>query len=323
MRNVAFVLVTTLAGCGSPGGPPANNSPDASTPDDGGPPPYGFQIKSPTVDINPGVDVTYCYYFETPNTSDMAIKKWASHLTAGGRDMIVFLTPPDPTKTGSLLRSECSYVNASIGTVWTYSAQDADAEIQLPDNDGNGTPVGQLISAGHSGYLQMHFVNTTSAVIQGHVELNAYAYAEGVQVTQAAPYVAYNRRIDLPPAASALSPTTGMVNGNCNIAPDAKFSIVSTHTHKQGVHTFIKDGATLVYDNMSWDHPVPKTWSTAPFHSFTSGKLTYQCEYVNPNGYSIQTGDSAATAEMCLAMGFYFPSPGGDGRLCVNSTIQN
>jgi len=319
------VLVTTLVGCGSSGGLPDNNSPDAATTGDGGlvPPARGFQIVSPTVDINPGADVTYCYYFETPNTSDMAIKKWASHLTAGGRDLILFLTPPDPTKTGSLLRSECGFTTAGDRTVWTYSAQDPDAEVALPADDGNGTPVGQLISAGHSGFLQMHFVNTTSAVIHGHVELNAYAYDEGVQVTQAAPYVAYSRQIDLPPAASALSPTTGMVNGSCNIAPTAKFSIVSTHTHKQGVHTFITDGATLVYDNLSWDHPVPKTWSAVPFHSFTSGKLTYQCEYVNPNGYSIQTGDSAATAEMCLAVGYYFPSAGGDGRLCINSTLVN
>ena len=46
-------------------------------------------------------------------------------------------------------------------------------------------------------------------------------------------------------------------------------------------------------------------------------------QYVNPNGYSIQTGDSAATDEMCLAMGYYFPSAGGDGRLCFNSTLVN
>src|ERR1700759_5576719 len=107
MRYIAFVLVTTLAGCGADGGLP-DTTPDAPTDSGDGtlmPPPRGFQIVSPTIDINPGVDVTYCYYFETPNTSDMAIKKWASHLTPGGRDMILFLTPPDPTKTGTLLKS--------------------------------------------------------------------------------------------------------------------------------------------------------------------------------------------------------------------------
>jgi len=317
--------VTTLAGCGADGVLP-DNLPDAPVDSGDGalmPPPRGFQIVSPTVDINPGVDVTYCYYFETPNTSDMAIKKWASHLTAGGRDMILFLTPPEPTKTGTLLKSECSFTTAGIGTVWTYSAQDPDGVASLPADDGTGTPVGQTITAGHSGFLQMHYVNTTGAVLHSHLELNAYAYDEGVQVTQAAPFVTFNNKIDLLPAASALSPTTGMVSGNCNIATDAKFSIVSTHTHKQGVHTFIKDGATTVFDNTSWDHPMPRTWTTAPFYSFTSGKLTYQCEYANPNGYRIQTGDNATTDEMCMAIGYYFPSAGGDGHFCLNSTMVN
>jgi hypothetical protein len=325
MRSVACVLVTTLVGCGSLSDLPDNNSPDAAPPGDGGlaPPARGFQIVSPTVDLNPGADVTYCYYFETPNTSDMAIKKWASHLTAGGRDLILFLTPPNPMKSGSLLKSACAFTSAPNGTVWTYSAQDADAEVTLPADDGNGTPVGQLISASRSGFLQMHFVNTTNAVIHDHVELNAYAYDEGIQVTQAAPYVAFNTKIDLSPAASALSPTTGMVNGNCNIAPTAKFTSISTHTHKQGVRTVITDGTNMVFDNMSWDHPMLKTWSTAPFYSFTSGKLTYQCEYVNPNGYRIQTGDNAATDEMCLAVGYYFPAAGSDGHFCLNSTLVN
>lgn len=325
MRYIALVLATTLAGCGADGGLP-DTTPDAPTDSGDGtlmPPPRGFQIVSPTVDINPGVDVTYCYYFETPNTSDMAIKKWASHLTAGGRDMILFLTPPEPTKTGTLLKSECSFVKSNTGTLWTYSAETPDAEASLPADDGTGTPVGQTITAGHSGFLQMHYVNTTSAVIHSHLELNAYAYDEGVTVTPAAPFVSYNKSIDLSPAPSAVSPTVGTFGGDCSllIAGNVKFSIVSMHTHKQGIHTMIKDGATTVFDSTSWDHPMPKIW-TAPFYSFTSGKLTYQCEYVNPNGYRIQTGDKAATDEMCIAIGYYFPSAGSNGHLCVDSTIS-
>jgi hypothetical protein len=94
---------------------------------------------------------------------------------------------------------------------------------------------------------------------------------------------------------------------------------MTTHSHKQSVHTFVKDGATTVFDSRNWDHPGAVTWSGEPFYTFTSGTLTYQCEYKNPNNYRIQTGDSAATAEMCMAVGYYFPAVGGKGHLCLTN----
>lgn len=317
--SLAFVLVTTFVGCSgsdaNPGGPDAQ-------PQEGLPPPArGFQIVSPTVDINPGVEVTYCYYFRTPNTTDLQIKRWASHMTDGSHHMILYLTSTDQQTPGTLSTSQCGLGSGGVGPVWTYSAQTADAEAQLPADDGNGIPVGQLIKSGHSGFLQMHYLNETDAVLHAHVELNAYAYDEGVQVTPAAPFVTFNTLIDLAAAPSPLTPTTGMVNGNCKVASDAKFYIMSTHTHKQGVHTFVDDGATTVFDSTSWEHPGAKTWDTAPFYSFTSGKLTYQCEYVNPNNYRIKTGDSATTDEMCMAIGYYFPATEERGHLCLNSAL--
>jgi len=317
--SLAFVLVATFAACGGP----ASGEPDAGTAPDGGllPPARGFQIVSPTIEINPGIEVTYCYYFRTPNSSDLQIKKWASHMTGGSHHMILYLTSTDQQTPGTLSTSQCGVGSGNVGPVWTYSAQSSDAAALLPADDGNGMPVGQLIKSGQSGFIQMHYLNATDAKIHAHVELNAYAYDEGVQVTPAAPFVTFNTRIDLQPATSSLTPTTGMVNGNCNIASDAKFYVMSTHTHKQGVHTFVMDGATTVFDSTSWEHPGAKTWDTAPFYSFTSGKLTYQCEYLNPNNYGIRTGDSAVTDEMCMAIGYYFPAVGGTGHFCLNSSM--
>jgi hypothetical protein len=320
--SLAFVLVTAFAGGGSACNGTAPG-PDAGAAQDGGSPPpaRGFQIVSPNVDINPGDEVTYCYYFRTPNSSNLQIKKWASYMTDGSRDMILYLTPTDQQTPGTLSTSKCGLFSSGPGPVWTYSAQTRDAEALLPADDGNGVPVGQLIKSGQSGFLQMHYRNTTDAVIHAHVELNAYAYDEGVQVTPAAPFVTFNTLINLPAATSMLTPTTGMVNGSCSVPSDAKFYVMSTHTHKQGVHTFIKDGATTVFDSTSWEQPGARTWDTAPFYSFTSGKLTYQCEYVNPNNYRIGTGDNAATDETCMAIGYYFPAVEGTSQFCLNSMI--
>jgi hypothetical protein len=324
--SLAFVLVIGLAACGSssnPGDP--TDDPDAGTLDDAGslpPPARGFQIKSPTVDIAPGTEVTYCYYFKTSNATELAIKKWASHMTSGSHHMILYLTTNELKPAGTMTAEQCGFGSGKT-PVWTYSAQTADAEAALPSDDGHGNPVGQVIKAGHFGFLQMHYLNSSDDVIHAHAELNAYAYDEGVQVTQAAPFVTYNTAINLAPG-SKVTPKPGMVNGSCTVSPDAKFYVVSTHTHKQGVGTFIQDGAInpagpKVFESTSWEHPGEKAWSTAPFYSFASGKLSYQCDYMNPNNYSIQDGDSADTEEMCMAIGYYFPATSSAGHLCLDS----
>lgn len=329
MRSLAVVLVVPFLACGVPAKDGEGDKPDAGVEIDGGtmmmPPSRGFQITSPTVDIDAGKDVTYCYYFHTANDVDMSIKRWASHMTAGAHDVILYLTPTDQKPPNTLLTTDCAISNGTTGPVWTYSAQTPDAEAAMPADDGEGNPVGQPISASHSGFLQMHYVNTTAAVIHAHIELTAYAYDDGVQVTPAGPFVTLNRHIDLK-SGTMLMPTPGLVNGMCDVLPDdtsgkpPTFFAMTTYTHKQGVHTFVKDGSTTIFDSTDWENPGAATW-TPPSYLFSSSQLMYQCEYRNPTSREIMTGDSATEGEMCMAIGFYFPATGGTGHFCLNSQM--
>jgi len=319
--SLALVLMTALYGCGSSSG---NGPPDGSTmTSDGGLPPplHGFQIIGPTVEVAAGTEVTFCYYFRTPNASDLAIKQWASRMTGGGHHMVVYFTRSDQQAPGTLSASKCGFYANGVGPVWTYAAVDSDHEAALPADDGNGLPVAQIVKAGQSGFIEMHFQNSTDAVLRPHVELNAYAYADGVQVTHAAPFVTYNTQIDLAPAVNAVTPTTGMVTGSCKVTSDAKFYLLSTHTHKQGIHAYIRDGASTVFTAASWDHPGERRWDSPPFQGFATGSLGYQCDYSNPNSYRIEDGDDMATDETCMAIGYYFPAADDNGHLCVDSVM--
>jgi hypothetical protein len=325
MRSLAFVLVTPMIACGSGGY--VNGVPDGPGIDESfAPPAHGFQIVTPSVDIAPGKEITYCYYFHTPNTADQSIQRWASRMTPGSHHMILYLTPTDEQTPGTLSTSRCGISSGSLGPVWTYSAQSPDSQMALPVDDGEGHPVGQTIKAGQSGFIQMHYLNATDAVLHAHVALNAYAYNDGVQITPAGPFVTFNTRIDLAPGSPA-SPTQGMVNGTCDMLTDPgtgkspRFYVMTTHTHKQGIHSFVKDGNTAIFDTTSWEHPGATTWSETPFYAFTSGKLFYQCEYLNPTNMRIVTGDSASTDEMCMAVGYYFPATDGTGHFCLNSLM--
>jgi len=319
MRRLAFVLVTPMFACaanGSPGGDPSpDGGPVAEAP--------AFQITTPDVILQPDDDLTYCYYFRTPNTADLAIKQWTSHMTAGAEFMIVYLTSTSMQPPGSLSTDNCGIATV-VGPVWTYAAMSPDAQMALPADDGEGNPVGLPMKPNQAGFIQMHLMNSTSAPIHAHVELSAFAYRDGVQATPAAPMIALNRQVNLG-SGRPEQPTEGTVGGNCEIRPDngrlPRFFHVTTHTYKQGVRTFVKDGAAMLFDSVSWANPGNTSWSAPGFYMFTSGMFTYQCEYKNPTNHSIMNGNLADRDEMCVAIGFYFPAADGTGHFCLNSAM--
>src|SRR5215468_769790 len=130
MRSVAFVLVTPLLACSAPAQPVEPLQPDGQTASDGGmpPPANGFQWMSPPIDVNPGPDgeVTYCYYFQTSNTTEQEIQRWASHMTPGVHDMILYLTQTNQQPPDTMSRTDCGFVQHAGGPVWTYAAQTLD-----------------------------------------------------------------------------------------------------------------------------------------------------------------------------------------------------
>jgi hypothetical protein len=316
MRSVAFVLLTPLLACSATAQHVDQLKPDGQTTDDGGgltpPTTNGFQLTSPPVDINPGSDITYCYYFQAPNTGELTIQRWASHMTPGVHDMILYLTTNDQQTPGTMSPTDCGIAARAGGPIWSYAAQTADAAVTLPGDDGNGNPVGQLIKTRQSGFLQIHYVNTGTTTLKAAVELNAYAYPDGTQVTFAAPFMTFNLNISIMPGSQA-QPATGMVNGSCPVPLDP-------------TGTFIKDGVDRVLDSTDWQHPDISSWPVSPFYTFKSGTLFYQCEYSNPTDRTIKTGDDATMDELCMTIGYFFPAPTegitrGVGHFCSNSSM--
>ena len=130
MRSVAFVLLTPLLACTATAQPVDQLPPDGQTTDGGSnmpPPAHGFQLTSPAIDVNPGVDITYCYYFHTSNTGELTIQRWASHMTSGVHDMILYLTTNDQQTPGTMTPADCGIAAHAGGPIWSYAAQATDA----------------------------------------------------------------------------------------------------------------------------------------------------------------------------------------------------
>jgi copper type II ascorbate-dependent monooxygenase-like protein len=316
---IASTLVLASTSCGSDSAPA---SPDASAPGDattGGelpPAVNGFQIRTPDIQLAPGQEATYCYYFHTPNTAETVVRSWQSSMTPGSHHMILYFTSTAEMPDGTLDPSgNCGGANLNNLAVWTYAAQSPEARADMPADDGAGKPVGMPIPAGQAAAMQLHYLNATDGPLTVHAMLNANGYAPGTAYTQAAAYVTYNTKIDIPPGPGS----TSNASGTCAVPAGAKFFTMSTHSHKQSVGTQVMDGTAMVQMSTDWEHPTTTSWAAAPFFSFTSGSLAYRCNYLNETTSEIKAGPSAQTNEMCMAIGYFFPATGS--KMCLNSLV--
>jgi hypothetical protein len=315
-RSIVLALFTAVAACGTnPAGNPGTT--DAGSDGSGNPGDLAFDVTSTDISLAPHQQVTYCYYFKTPNTTPVAIHKWVSDMTAGSHHMIFLVGGPSHAD-GLDTSSDCgfSFSTGSSQGQWTFSTQLEHSEEDLPADDGTGKPLAQVVAAGTQGAFQMHYLNPGDSTLTVHVELKAYALPAGTAYTQTDAYVTYNQDLAIPPHANALAtpPTNGSIwTGSCNVSSNMQFWIATTHSHQQSVEVDVNDGPSTILTTSDWAHPQAMEWNAAPFYTFTSGKVTWTCKYVNdgPNANTtLYAGNDAAHAEMCMMTSYYFPSNG-------------
>ena len=319
---------------GTDGGQPTDSGteaePDAGVLEDAGtdggepPPPRGFELVTPNIDIPPGQEITLCYYFRTPNTEPMAIQRWRSEMTPGVADLMVYATtdalgnPADTTTPGTVREANCGF-NSTLVTHWLYAAQTPTAELRLPSDDGTGRPLAMNIVENTAGFLQMKLVNPTGSMLTAKVKVTAEALDAEVAYTRTATYLTHNAGISIPPHA------VGHVESQtCTVPADVQFWRMSMHAHKQAVQTLVKSGQAssteVIFTSNDWEQPGAQTWATPPFYTFQDDTLTFECTYDNTGANStrtIQSGLSTRTDELCMAIGYFFPAT--RPLLCFNS----
>lgn len=301
-------LVLSLAACGGDDGP--SSQADAGT-DAPAPPANGFRITTPDLTIHAGEEVTYCYYTTIDLDQAAGVKRWSSTMTPGSHHLIVFFG--DSGKPDGTVDQDCGGLSGGSVPYWTYSAQNPVSEAVMP------TGIGMTVGARQKIYVQMHYLNAGDADLSAHAVIDGETYAPGENYTPAAAYITYNTQISIPPNGTAFA------GGSCSVPAGAKFFTMSTHVHKRGVATQVKDGGTvadtatgaMVFESTDWEHPGARVWTDDPFFTFASGKLTYRCDYDNPDNVTVGEGQSAETDEMCMAVGYFFPA--NAPKFCVNS----
>lgn len=293
-------------------GHPIDSGTDAA---DALPPGRGFQIVTPEIIVPAGQEITFCYYFRTPNTESMGIKRWASEMTPGTHHMIMYATtnqqgqPVDKMPPGTVAAASCGFIPGGTPS-WLYAAQTPIAALQLPPDDGAGKPLAMEIAPNTAGFLQLHYKNPTASPLTARAVINAEALDAGAAYTKTATFVTYNNSISIPPAAVG-----DVESQTCSVPANLKFWRMSTHVHKQAVKTVVKSGlagsTTVAFTSTDWEQPGAQTWMSPAFYTFPSNALTYECTYDNAGtnvDRTITTGDSAKVDESCMAIGYFFPA---------------
>jgi hypothetical protein len=77
-----------------------------------------------------------------------------------------------------------------------------------------------------------------------------------------------------------------------------------------------------LYETTEWSEPVPRVFPLDPPATLPSGSsIRYRCDYDNPDSTTVVQGLSAATNEMCMFVGMYWPKADPAMELCLDGRV--
>jgi hypothetical protein len=259
----------------------------------------GFQIVSPsTISLTPGQEQFLCYYKTAPGGA-ITVGSFRSWMTKGASHHFIVFQGSGGVD-GSL--QSCAFGNGA----WVYATSKSGLMVGMD----MPAQVGLPFSAGQSFVLNMHLVNTTSDVVKPVIKLNVLA-AKDVKYNAAAAYsaVSPNFSINIPAMG------TQTVHGTCTVPAGSNFFLWTTHTHKFATNVdvnYVSGGqSTRIVNTTDWENPGTHVWTAPNFLTTKAGdSFQYACTYKNPNPLPVTFGETAASNEMCMAIGYFFPAGG-------------
>lgn len=117
---------------------------------------------------------------------------------------------------------------------------------------------------------------------------------------------------------------TQTVSGRCRAPENVKFLSLTTHSHRYTTRAVVgrafaagdRDPETLV-ETFDYER-LAVTRFEKPFLDLAGDEIFYSCAYDNPTNGMVRVGDSAVDEEMCMAVGYYYPST--QLTFCLGST---
>ena len=261
--------------------------------------------------VEPASEVQLCKYIEMPRDKGdvLAVDAITHTYTEGSHHFLVYKTTLAEMPAGGDTLVPCeesAWMTVVRGVA--YAAQSPEGEIVLPEG------VSQRFQSGEVLLLQTHYLNAGSEALSARIDFDLHLTTVEAAPTEAGVLFFFNPIIHLPPNGAATAELS------CPIPADANLIFAASHMHKQGTRFRADieggDDARKLYETSEWAEPLPLELD-APSGTLKAGdRIRYACDFENAGPQTITAGPSAATDEMCMFIGMYYPRLDSTTELC-------
>ena len=194
-----------------------------------------------------------------------------------------------------------------------YAAQSPHGDAPFPQGVGLGLKAHQVL------LLQAHYINASRQDIDATVRAGFDTAPIATTPERAGFLIFYAPFIYLPPQTTA---TAGIA---CSVPKDITIFGASTHYHQRGTGMKVwldelasAQTANPFFETHDWEH-APNF--TGPLHVTAGSSIRTQCDYFNGDATEVFQGPNAATSEMCVFAGLYYPKIEGDFEQCAGISV--
>jgi hypothetical protein len=309
--SIGFLVACTSGGAASV---PSGRRVDASA----AAPAFPDIVFGMTGHVDANAEMLDCLYVRMPsNRGEIAVGSAESTFTPGSHHFLVYRTSyaAIPTDAGSV--HPCTDAEQFQGITGSYyEAQTPMVERELPPG------VAHIFKPGEVLLMTAHYLNVTGAGIDTQVTFRLHTEDVARVQHQAGSIFFYNPSIDVPPYSEVT------VTRTCPLDKDIDLALLWSHMHSRGINfTATSDDVEAVqrvgdlYDSTTWSEPSARTFPDDPPVTLHSGSsVTYSCTYRNTTAQTFVAGQSAATNEMCILHGMYWPRLDPATELCAMGT---
>jgi hypothetical protein len=272
--------------------------------------------------LQPGEEVTDCYFVKTSNDQDRFFNEFHVRMRPGSHHLIVSAMNQD--SQDGLRQCEGGGFSALLGGSQTAVRDYPDPSSSAPEDEG----LANDLKAHTQTSLQLHFINTTTEPILREAWMNII-YKDPAQVTTMTDTIAHIGGL-----AAFILPGTEKMQGGTRAAP-ADIRIVNLfghyHAHTVRFSTWKIDTAnqkTLIYESYDYHEPGEMNFNTVTMNSppdattkkaggvsgtlnlLAGERLQWECHVINDSTATLTFANEVFTGEMCNLFGTYAPSTG-------------
>jgi hypothetical protein len=252
--------------------------------------------------VKAGDEVYMCQWFANPfGGNDVDIVEIDGQMSQGSHHFFVFDMQPSTGQTTASPETACPAAGLEFFP-YIYLSQQPNWDVTYPQAD-MAYPL-----AGQDGLMMnVHFLNASTEDIQATATVTIRTANPTDIKTYVGNLFLNNQAIAVPPTPMTSPPYAVTASATPPIPYDYYLLQSWSHMHQYGTNFTASVAGTQVYQTTNWNNP-PVFNHSPPISVPQGSAFSWTCDYYNPTLSTMYFGDSAATDDMCIYFGQFYPA---------------